>query len=204
MRYLVCILLLMTAAAGVARATPDVEVLAVIAPPEALGTGQRYAVDPGQTVPVDSRLEPGSAEFSLASINGESAPRVFHAGQRRPPGAQELTLIFKRKKLIWDDGNRLQPVNLPSDHPWRRLFSLRVMKSLPEAQAQYWNSMYYHGIYPPHVVASGEAMLRYVSETRGALGYIGACDVDARVKPVLWLLPSGQVSETPPELHCPP
>ena len=159
MRYLVCILLLMTAAAGVARATPDVEVLAVIAPPDFEG---------------------------------------------RPPGAQELTLIFKRKKLIWDDGNRLQPVNLPSDHPWRRLFSLRVMKSLPEAQAQYWNSMYYHGIYPPHVVASGEAMLRYVSETRGALGYIGACDVDARVKPVLWLLPSGQVSETPPELHCPP
>lgn len=159
MRYLLPLLLLVSTAVGEAGATPDEEVLAVIAPPDFAG---------------------------------------------RPPSAQELTLIFKRKKLIWDDGYRLQPVNLPSDHAWRRLFSQRVMKSLPEAQAQYWNGMYYHGVYPPHVVASAEAMLRYVSETRGALGYVGACEVDARVKPLLWLLPSGQVSDTPPELHCAP
>jgi Cu2+-exporting ATPase len=50
-------------------------------------------VEPGQTVPVDSRLEPGSAEFSLASINGESAPRVFHAGQRVPAGAVLLSRL---------------------------------------------------------------------------------------------------------------
>lgn len=62
-------------------------------PPEALGTGQRYEVEPGQTVPVDSRLELGSAEFSLASINGESAPRVFHAGQRVPAGAVLLSRL---------------------------------------------------------------------------------------------------------------
>lgn len=117
--------------------------------------------------------------------------------------AQELGLIFKRKKLFWDDGSRIQPVNMPSDHPLRRQFSLRVMKSQPESQSQYWNSMYYHGVFPPHVVGSSEAMLRYVAETRGAIGYVEACKTDSRVKPLLWILPAGGVSQTAPALDCP-
>lgn len=117
--------------------------------------------------------------------------------------AQELGLIFKRKKLFWDDGSRIQPVNLPSDDPLRRQFSLRVMKTLPESQSQYWNSMYYHGVFPPHVVGSSEAMLRYVAETRGAIGYVEACRTDSRVKPLLWILPAGGVTQTPPALDCP-
>lgn len=60
-------------------------------PPEELVAGQRFELGPGQTVPVDSRLETLSAEFSLASINGESAPRVFSAGQRVPAGAVLLS-----------------------------------------------------------------------------------------------------------------
>lgn len=120
----------------------------------------------------------------------------------RLPKAQELALVFKRKKLFWDDGSRIQPVNLPADHPWRREFSQRVLKSLPEAQAQHWNSMYYHGVFPPHVVASPEAMLRFVAETDGAVGYISACRIDARVKPILWVGSTGAIVDTPPALDC--
>lgn len=59
--------------------------------PEALRTGQRFEVAPGQTLAVDSRLGSVAAEFSLASINGEPAPRVFHPGQRVPAGAVLLS-----------------------------------------------------------------------------------------------------------------
>ena len=123
-----------------------------------------------------------------------------HAG--RLPQPQELALIYKRKKLFWGDGSRIQPVNLPADHPLRREFSQHVLKNLPEAQAQYWNSMYYHGVFPPHVVASPEAMMRFVEETDGAIGYVSACNVDARVKPVLWVGTSGAITTEAPPLEC--
>lgn len=121
----------------------------------------------------------------------------------REPGAQELALIFKRKKLAWDDGTRIQAVNLPADHAARRLFSQRILKSTPEAQAQYWNAMYFQGVFPPHVVASAEAMLRYVADTPGAIGYVPVCKLDARVKPVLWIDASGAITTAQPNFDCP-
>ena len=65
-------------------------------PPEKLGPGQEYFSVPGQTVPVDSRLESDGAMFSLASINGEAEPRVFHAGQSVPSGAVNVGRVESR------------------------------------------------------------------------------------------------------------
>ena len=59
--------------------------------PEALQAGQCFAVDPGQTVPVEAKLETPEVTFSLAWINGESEPRVFRAGQRVPAGATNVS-----------------------------------------------------------------------------------------------------------------
>ncbi|HUG10861.1 MAG TPA: heavy metal translocating P-type ATPase metal-binding domain-containing protein [Opitutaceae bacterium] len=55
--------------------------------PEKLQTGQSFHLGSGQTLPVESRLESAEAQFSLASINGESEPRLFRGGQRVPAGA---------------------------------------------------------------------------------------------------------------------
>lgn len=118
------------------------------------------------------------------------------------PDMRDLTLIFKRKRLFWEDGARIHPVNLPADNSWRRLFSQSVLKNLPEQQTQFWNAMYYHGVFPPHVADSPEAVLRFVAETRGAIGYVPACLVDARVKSILWISTSGVASGSPPELDC--
>jgi len=56
-------------------------------PPERVQAGQVLELVPGQTLPVEARLEAESATFSLASINGEAEPRVFRVGQRVPAGA---------------------------------------------------------------------------------------------------------------------
>ncbi|HEY5553224.1 MAG TPA: HAD family hydrolase, partial [Opitutaceae bacterium] len=55
--------------------------------PEQLKDGQAFMLASGQTLPVESRLDAADAAFSLASINGESEPRLFRAGQRVPAGA---------------------------------------------------------------------------------------------------------------------
>lgn len=114
----------------------------------------------------------------------------------------ELSLIYWRKKLYWPDGKRIQPVNLSADSSLRRQFSLSILASPPETQTDYWNDLYFHGTSPPHVINSQEAMLRFVAETPGAIGYINACRVDNRVKAVLWINADGTTSSSSPALNC--
>lgn len=114
----------------------------------------------------------------------------------------ELSLIYWRKKLYWKDGKRIQPVNLASENPLRRQFSRTVLGSLPETQTEYWNIQYYHGISPPHVVNSQEAMLRFVAETPGAIGYVGACVADSRVKAIAWVDENGTTTTRPADIDC--
>ena len=60
-------------------------------PLEALRPGSTFGVPMGHTVPVEGRLAVGDGLFTTAWINGESAPRLFHSGQRVPAGAVNVT-----------------------------------------------------------------------------------------------------------------
>jgi ABC-type phosphate transport system substrate-binding protein len=99
----------------------------------------------------------------------------------------ELSLIFKAKKQFWDDGRRIQALNLPVTHPLRRAFSSQVLKHSPEELEDYWSGMYFQGVLPPHVFDSEEAVIRFVSITPGAIGYVSHCAVDHRIIVVMQL-----------------
>ncbi len=116
---------------------------------------------------------------------------------------RELSLIYWRKKQYWQDGVRIHPVNLHAEHPLRMYFSKAVLGSLPNEQADYWNGLYFHGTTPPYSLQSEEAVLRYVSSTKGAIGYVDACRLDDRVKPVLWIT-GNTISTSKPVLNCVP
>jgi len=104
-----------------------------------------------------------------------------------PLDREELALIYRRKKLFWDNGARVIPVNLPAAHPLRLRFSRLVLGVLPEEMEAYWNAQYFHGIAPPYVLASEEAVLQFVATTPGAIGYVSAALVTAQVQVVLYL-----------------
>ena len=110
----------------------------------------------------------------------------------------ELSLIYWRKKLYLDGGQQVHPVNLHAEHPLRLAFSTAVLKSQPKDQTDYWNGVYFHGISPPRSLLSEEAVIRYVTETKASIGYINACLLDARVKPILWIAKE-KIMTTPPE-----
>jgi ABC-type phosphate transport system substrate-binding protein len=100
---------------------------------------------------------------------------------------EQLALIFKRKRRFWEDGSRISPLNLPASHPLRRAFTQQVFNRTPEELEDYWRDQYFHGVRPPFVLASEEAMIRLVAATPGAIGYVRACNVDRRVSVVLRL-----------------
>ncbi|HLF98812.1 MAG TPA: substrate-binding domain-containing protein [Methylococcaceae bacterium] len=118
-----------------------------------------------------------------------------------PLDKETLARIFLRKKIFWDNGTAIAPVNLSASHPLRRLFSEQILGLDPEELDDYWNAQYFHGIFPPYVVASEEAMLRFVAQSPGAIGYVSACAVDQRVKALLWP-PSANPARDPPRI-CP-
>ncbi len=99
----------------------------------------------------------------------------------------EIALIFKRKIRLSADGRQYQPVNLPASHPLRRMFSLRMFGHNPEELEDYWRDMYFHGVLPPFVLVSEEAVIRFVASTPGAIGYVSSCLVDNRVSVLIRL-----------------
>ncbi len=121
------------------------------------------------------------------STSGQSSEPVIavvvgHNLTPSDPISSTLVLgIFAKKRLFWSDHSAIVPVNLGASHPLRRAFSLSVFKKTPEQLQDYWNDQYFHGVLPPPVLGSEEAVLRFVASTPGAVGYVSSCSVDKRV-----------------------
>jgi hypothetical protein len=118
---------------------------------------------------------PAIADESLAIVTQRSSPV-------KSVSLETLKQVFLRKSLLDTNGNRWIPLNLPITDELRQDFSLVLFNKLPEDQEDYWNEQYFHGINPPQVLASEEAVLRFVEITPGAIGYVHKRNVDERVK----------------------
>jgi ABC-type phosphate transport system substrate-binding protein len=123
--------------------------------------------------------------FDAQAAGTEFAIAVVVGRGQSPAAALSPALvlgIFARKRQLWSDRSTIVPVNLPAAHPLRRKFSHWVFDKTPEEMQDYWNDQYFHGVVPPPVLASEEAVLRFVASTPGAIGYVSACTVDSRVE----------------------
>jgi ABC-type phosphate transport system substrate-binding protein len=128
---------------------------------------------------------------------------IVQAGQTKLNfGRSELAAIYRRKRNFWEDGIKIQAVNLPVDSAARRTFSKAILGYAPEELEQYWNDRYFHGVLPPYVLSSAEAVLRFVAETPGAIGYVPYCDADKRVGVVLVINAKGHVSGSATDISC--
>jgi ABC-type phosphate transport system substrate-binding protein len=145
------------------------------------------ATRPGRARPRSPRTGVALLLLTLTLAHGGSSTHAIAVivGRRQAPATQlpqTLVLgIFARKRQLWDDGSTIVAVNLPAAHPLRRDFSNWVFKRTPEEMRDYWNDQYFHGILPPPVLGSEEAVLRFVASTPGSIGYVSSCSVDKRV-----------------------
>lgn len=128
---------------------------------------------------------PATADDGITVIVGKAPPNIAfdHA---------TLEDIFLKRIHVDNDRVPLTPINLAATDPVRESLSLDLFGRRPEGMQRYWTERYFHGITPPYTVRSQEAMLRFVMETPGSVGYVAACRVDARVHAVATLpVPAG-------------
>lgn len=67
-------------------------------------TGDRVAIAAGERIPVDGRIVSGNSDLDVSIANGESAPRVVHAGDLIQAGTLNLTgpLVMEATALARD------------------------------------------------------------------------------------------------------
>lgn len=122
-----------------------------------------------------------SPALGAARIVSPFAVVVAHGTADAHVSTRAVALIFRLKQTHWADGTRTQPVNLPASSALRRAFSQCILGEAPESMENYWREMYFHGVLPPHVVDSEQAVLLFVASTPGAIGYVSSCPKDAAI-----------------------
>ncbi len=136
----------------------------------------------------------------IAVIVAADAPRIeLEQGSLRD--------IYLKKIFVDAAGRKLVPVNLPPDNPLRRAFSLALFHATGDTFQGYWKERYFHGVFPPYVLGSQAAVVRFVARTPGAIGYALPCylegDAADAVRPALMLEVPEAVRATLDGL-CPP
>ena len=80
---------------------------------------------------------------------------------------------FLKKKTRWPDGEVIHPVDQRRDSAVRRAFSRDVLKRSVDAVRSYWQQRIFSGRdVPPPEVDSDVAVLRFVRDNPGAIGYV--------------------------------
>ncbi|MGE0825545.1 MAG: hypothetical protein AB7G75_16925 [Candidatus Binatia bacterium] len=130
-----------------------------------------------------------SVHLARADLAGQEnrVAVIVHPERRVTLSVEEIAQIYLRRKRIWNDDSLIVPLNLLSHTQIRSNFSLRVLHQTEPRLANYWNRLYFEGIFPPATLASTEAIRRYVASDLNAIGYVPAAEVDSSVRVVLHL-----------------
>lgn len=96
--------------------------------------------------------------------------------------AAQLADIYMLKKNFWADNTQVVPVNREASSTVREKFSEAIFKLSPQELAEFWNRLRFQGKLPPLIQTSDEAVLGFVRNVPGAIGYINADQAVSGVK----------------------
>jgi hypothetical protein len=116
--------------------------------------------------------------LSQAAAAGETASFVLVAQRENQESVLSrdfLSDAFLKKTTRWRTGDAIRPVDLRADSPVRAAFSASVLRRSVAAVRSYWQQRIFSGRgVPPPEVESDLAVIRYVREHSGAVGYVSA------------------------------
>ena len=109
---------------------------------------------------------------------------IVHPSRADTPSREDVARIYLGRQRFWTDGSAIVALNLPAGAPLRERFSEALLHRDSAHLAAYWNEQYFHGILPPPVLSSTDAVKRYVASNPRAIGYIDATQVDDSIRAV--------------------
>ena len=110
---------------------------------------------------------------------------IVHPTRTDTLSEADVASIYLERRRFWDDGSPIVALNLPAATPLRERFSRHVLHGDSTHLASYWNQQYFRGVFPPPVLASTDAVKRYVASDPQAIGYVDASEADDGVRVVL-------------------
>lgn len=119
----------------------------------------------------------GLCTFGGRATHAESAPEfrvVVHPENPLSSLSKEfVTDVFLKRTTRWHDGEAAHPVDQRADSGVRRAFSDSVLRRSVAAVKRYWQQRIFSGRdLPPPELDSNDAVIGFVLEHRGAIGYV--------------------------------
>ena len=121
----------------------------------------------------------------LWTLSGQAGGLLVIASTQVPDvniSVKQLADIYTLKRNFWADQTQVVPVNREASSVEREKFSEAVFNLSPLDLAEYWNRLRFQGKLPPLVQISDQAVLGFVRNVPGAIGYIKANQVPTGVK----------------------
>jgi hypothetical protein len=112
---------------------------------------------------------------------------IVHPSRSATLGVETLKRIYLKRQRFWDDGRAIIAINQEVGTPARDAFTRIVFGEEAARLPAYWNEQYFHGVMPPILLGSEEAVVRYVASRPDAIGYVDARHVDGTVAVALKL-----------------
>ena len=86
-----------------------------------------------------------------------------------------VSRLFLKKERAWSHGDAVTPVDRPTHSSVRLAFSKNLHGKSPTAIKAYWQQQIFSGRgVPPQQLESDRAVIAFVREKRGAIGYVSA------------------------------
>jgi len=87
----------------------------------------------------------------------------------------KVSKLFLKKTKKWDNGDKVNPVDLFSDSSIRKSFSTGIYKKSVSAIKAYWQKQIFSGKgIPPAEKNSNNEVVAYVKSKSGAIGYVSS------------------------------
>jgi len=101
-----------------------------------------------------------------------------------PLSLGQIAAIYLLRMTTWPDGSHIVPVNREATSQTRERFTMTVLQQDNTSLATYWNELHFMGKQPPVVQESEQAVLAFVQNVPGSIGYISASVAPVGVKVV--------------------
>ena len=95
----------------------------------------------------------------------------------------QVSRIFFRKTLTWDDGRQMAPVDQMPNSAARQAFSRTIHGKAVQSVQAYWMQLLYSGrAVPPPELGSDADVIVFVKSNPGAIGYVSSSASSGGVK----------------------